>query len=172
MEGFWCGKQALVRSVDLKVLCNATLRTVSGWEHSSTKQLERVPRGSFGGATCKYTVSVSIIDRSRAVIDIYATSNQLVAFCLQKHCLTLFALGGTIILSNQRKLAMLQEKIDRINFLSRKSKTVGLTDAEKQEQQKLRQEYIAEWRLGMTQVLDNTYIMDEKGNKTKLTPKN
>ena len=67
---------------------------------------------------------------------------------------------------------MLQEKIDRINFLSRKSKTVGLTEAEKQEQQKLRQEYIAEWRLGMTQVLDNTYIMDEKGNKTKLTPKN
>ena len=67
---------------------------------------------------------------------------------------------------------MLQEKIDRINFLSRKSKTVGLTDAEKQEQQKLRQEYIAEWRLGMTQVLDNTYIMDEKGNKKKLTPKN
>ena len=66
---------------------------------------------------------------------------------------------------------MLQEKIDRINFLSRKSKTVGLTDAEKQEQQKLRQEYIAEWRLGMTQVLDNTYIMDEKGNKKKLTPK-
>ena len=68
MEGFWCGKQALVRSVDLKVLCNVTLRTVSGWEHSSTKQLERVPRGSFGGATCKYTVSVSIIDRSRAVL--------------------------------------------------------------------------------------------------------
>ncbi|MBR2985433.1 MAG: DUF896 domain-containing protein [Clostridia bacterium] len=67
---------------------------------------------------------------------------------------------------------MLQEKIDRINFLSRKSKTEGLTDAEKQEQQKLRQEYIAEWRLGMTQVLDNTYIMDEKGNKKKLTPKN
>ncbi|MBQ2914003.1 MAG: DUF896 domain-containing protein [Clostridia bacterium] len=67
---------------------------------------------------------------------------------------------------------MLQEKIDRINFLSRKAKTEGLTDAEKQEQQKLRQEYIAEWRLGMTQVLDNTYIMDEKGNKKKLTPKN
>ena len=67
---------------------------------------------------------------------------------------------------------MLQEKIERINYLSKKSKTVGLTDEEKQEQQKLRQEYIAEWRLGMTQVLDNTYIMDEKGNKKKLTPKN
>lgn len=67
---------------------------------------------------------------------------------------------------------MLQEKIDRINFLAKKAKTEGLTDAEKQEQQKLRQEYIAEWRLGMTQVLDNTYIMDDKGNKKKLTPKN
>lgn len=67
---------------------------------------------------------------------------------------------------------MLQEKIDRINFLSKKSKTVGLTEEEKLEQQTLRQEYIAEWRLGMTQVLDNTYIMDEKGNKKKLTPKN
>lgn len=67
---------------------------------------------------------------------------------------------------------MLQEKIDRINFLSKKAKTEGLTDAEKQEQQQLRKEYIAEWRLGMTQVLDNTYIMDEKGNKKKLTPKN
>ena len=66
---------------------------------------------------------------------------------------------------------MLQEKIERINYLSKKSKTVGLTDEEKQEQQKLRQEYIAEWRLGMTQVLDNTYIMDEKGNKKKLAPK-
>ena len=66
---------------------------------------------------------------------------------------------------------MLQEKIERINYLSKKSKTVGLTDEEKQDQQRLRQEYIAEWRLGMTQVLDNTYIMDEKGNKTKLTPK-
>ena len=81
MEGFWCGKQALVRSVDLKVLCNVTLRTVSGWEHSSTKQFERVPRGSFEVATCKYTVSASIIDRNRAVIDIYATSFTLVAFC-------------------------------------------------------------------------------------------
>lgn len=66
---------------------------------------------------------------------------------------------------------MLQEKIDRINFLSKKSKTTGLTEEEKLEQQKLRQEYIAEWRLGMTQVLDNTYIMDDKGNKKKLTPK-
>ncbi len=67
---------------------------------------------------------------------------------------------------------MLQEKVNRINFLAKKSKTQGLTDAEKQEQQKLRQEYLAEWRMGVVQVLDNTYIMDENGNKKKLKPKN
>ena len=59
-----------------------TLRTVSGWEHSSTKQIERVPRGSFGVATYKYTVPASIINRNRAVIAINATSFMLVAFCL------------------------------------------------------------------------------------------
>lgn len=66
---------------------------------------------------------------------------------------------------------MLQEKVNRINFLAKKSKTEGLTDAEKQEQQKLRQEYLAEWRMGVVQVLDNTYIMDENGVKRKLKPK-
>ena len=85
--------------------------------------------------------------------------------------LTLWYHSGTMGLSNARNSTMLQEKIDRINFLSKKSKTTGLTEEEKLEQQKLRQEYIAEWRLGMTQVLDNTYIMDDKGNKKKLTPK-
>ena len=34
------GKQEATRSVDTKVLCNVTLPTVSGWEHSSTTQLE------------------------------------------------------------------------------------------------------------------------------------
>ena len=67
---------------------------------------------------------------------------------------------------------MLQEKLDRINELAKKAKTPeGLTDEEKVEQQQLRAEYIAEWRLGVTQVLDNTYVMDEKGNKRKLEKK-
>ena len=66
---------------------------------------------------------------------------------------------------------MLQEKVNRINFLAKKSKTEGLTDAEKQEQQKLRQEYLAEWRMGVVQVLDYTYIMDENGVKRKLKQK-
>ena len=67
---------------------------------------------------------------------------------------------------------MLQEKLLRINELAKKSKTPeGLTDEEKAEQQQLRQEYLAEWRLGVTQVLDNTYVMDEQGNKRKLEKK-
>ena len=67
---------------------------------------------------------------------------------------------------------MLDDKIKRINELAKKGKTPeGLTEEEKQEQQRLRQEYIAEWRQGVVQVLDNTYIMDEKGNKRKLEKK-
>ena len=38
---------------------------------------------------------------------------------------------------------MTQEKIARINELAKKSKTTGLTDAEKAEQQTLRQEYLS-----------------------------
>ena len=67
---------------------------------------------------------------------------------------------------------MEQQKIDRINELARKSKTAeGLTVAEKAEQQQLRKEYIADWRLGVQQTLDNTYIVDEKGNERKLQKK-
>ena len=67
---------------------------------------------------------------------------------------------------------MLEEKIQRINELARKAKTPeGLTEEEKLEQRELRQEYIAEWRQGVVQVLDNTYVMDEKGNKRNLEPK-
>ncbi len=62
--------------------------------------------------------------------------------------------------------------IKRINELSRKSKTEGLSDKEKQEQAALRAQYIAEFRQGMMNTLDQVYIVDEKGNKKKLTPKN
>lgn len=66
---------------------------------------------------------------------------------------------------------MLDEKIQRINFLAKKAKAEGLTDEEKVEQRELRKEYIAEWRQGVVQVLDNTYVMDENGNKRKLEKK-
>lgn len=61
--------------------------------------------------------------------------------------------------------------IDRINFLANKAKTEGLTEEEKIEQQQLRKAYIASWRQGVQQTLDNTYIMDSQGNVTKLPKK-
>ena len=67
---------------------------------------------------------------------------------------------------------MLDEKIQRINFLAKKAKTPeGLTEEEKAEQKILRAEYIAEWRLGVMQTLDNTYVVDEQGNERKLKKK-
>lgn len=66
---------------------------------------------------------------------------------------------------------MLQQKIERINFLAAKSKSEGLTEAEKQEQKKLREEYLQEWRQGVVATLENTYIVDEQGNKRKLQRK-
>lgn len=65
---------------------------------------------------------------------------------------------------------MLQEKIERVNFLAKKAKTEGLTEEEKAEQAQLRGEYIAEWREGVIQTLENTYVVDENG-KRKLRKK-
>lgn len=66
---------------------------------------------------------------------------------------------------------MEQEKIDRINELSRKAKSVGLTSEETAERSMLRNEYLAAIRLNLTAQLENTYVVDEKGNKTKLKKK-
>ena len=67
---------------------------------------------------------------------------------------------------------MEKEKSDRINVLARKAKSdEGLTHDEAEEQHALRQEYLDEMRLTVMNVLDNTYIQDEKGNKTKLKKK-
>lgn len=65
---------------------------------------------------------------------------------------------------------MEQRKIDRINFLAKKSRTPdGLTEEERQEQAALRREYIDSFKRSLCMQLDNTYIVDEKGNKRKLT---
>ncbi len=63
----------------------------------------------------------------------------------------------------------IDEKILRINELSKKSKTVGLTESEQAEQKKLREEYVKSFRDSLKSTLDNTYIVDEAGNKTKVT---
>lgn len=67
---------------------------------------------------------------------------------------------------------MEQQKIDRINFLAKKSKTPeGLTQAEKAEQQALRQEYLAGFRRNLRAQMENIYLVDENGNEQKLEKK-
>ncbi len=66
---------------------------------------------------------------------------------------------------------MKQEHIDRINALARKAKTEGLTPEETEERDRLRKVYIADFRSSLEAHLENTYIVDAKGNKTKLQKK-
>ena len=61
-----------------------------------------------------------------------------------------------------------KEKIDRINELARLAKERELTPEELSERDALRKEYIAEWRRGAEQVLENTYIVTPDGKKRKL----
>ena len=56
------------------------------------------------------------------------------------------------------------KKIERINELARKKKTVGLTQAEQDEQLLLRQEYLEAFRGGMRNHIEGLKIVDEEGN--------
>ena len=58
--------------------------------------------------------------------------------------------------------------VDRINHLARKQREQGLTEEEKQEQAKLRREYVDSVVGNLRRSLDNTYVVDDKGNKTPL----
>ncbi|MDE6425170.1 MAG: DUF896 domain-containing protein [Ruminococcus sp.] len=62
---------------------------------------------------------------------------------------------------------MNQQKIDRINELARKSKSVGLTEEEKAEQTALRNEYRQSVVGNLRAELNNTYIMTPDGKKHK-----
>jgi 5-formyltetrahydrofolate cyclo-ligase len=63
---------------------------------------------------------------------------------------------------------MNETKIARINELARKSKTVGLTDAEKKEQASLRKEFIASVRMNLRTQLDQIDIQEADGSITNL----
>ena len=67
---------------------------------------------------------------------------------------------------------MEKEKIARINALAKKSKTVGLTEVEKAEQQTLRQEYLADVKASLRAQLNNTSIKEPDGTVHKLGKKN
>jgi uncharacterized protein YnzC (UPF0291/DUF896 family) len=66
---------------------------------------------------------------------------------------------------------MEQSRIERINGLARKAKSVGLTDEEKAERDVLRREYVDAVLGSLRGQLDNTWVVDEQGNKRKLTDK-
>ena len=66
---------------------------------------------------------------------------------------------------------MTDEKIQRINELAKKAKTIGLTAEESAERERLRKEYLAQFRKGFQQILDNTYVETPDGEKSKLQRK-
>ena len=59
-------------------------------------------------------------------------------------------------------------KLERINGLAKLAKERELTAEELAERDALRKEYIAEWRSGAEQVLENTFIVMPDGKKVKL----
>ncbi|MFZ7120959.1 MAG: DUF896 domain-containing protein [Eubacteriaceae bacterium] len=53
-----------------------------------------------------------------------------------------------------------KEKLDRINYLAKKKKGLGLTEIELEEQKKLREEYLKNFRKSFRKQLDNIEIVD------------
>ena len=67
-------------------------------------------------------------------------------------------------------MAIDEKLIARINELANKKKTMGLTAEESEEQQRLRQIYLKEFRQGFEQQLKSFKVVDEYGND--VTPSN
>lgn len=63
---------------------------------------------------------------------------------------------------------MEQQKMDRISELTRIARERELTAEEQEERQRLRQEYINEFRSNMKQILDNTTVERPDGTITSL----
>lgn len=66
---------------------------------------------------------------------------------------------------------MNQERLDRINYLYKKSQSEGLTDAEKEEQVTLRKEYVEAVRKNLRGTLETIKIQNPDGSITDLKEK-
>lgn len=66
---------------------------------------------------------------------------------------------------------MTDEKIQRINELARKSKGIGLSEAEKAEQARLRQEFLADIRRSVASQMDHIDIQEADGSITNVGEK-
>ena len=60
---------------------------------------------------------------------------------------------------------MEKSKIDRINALAKKAKSIGLTERETAERDALRKEYLTDMRASFKQQLDATYVQTADGAK-------
>lgn len=65
-------------------------------------------------------------------------------------------------------MGITEADIKRINELYHKSKAEGLTDEEKAEQKKLREDYVAAIRGNIRSQLENVKVVDENGNEIPL----
>lgn len=68
-------------------------------------------------------------------------------------------------------VTMEKKKIDRINELARKKKTVGLTDLEQAEQAALRREYLDGYRENLRAMLDGIIVQEKDGTRHPLKKK-
>lgn len=66
---------------------------------------------------------------------------------------------------------MEKEKIDRINFLAKKKKTEGLSEAEMEEQKALYEEYLEGYRRNLRSTLGSTVIERPDGTRERLGKK-
>ena len=58
-----------------------------------------------------------------------------------------------------------KERLDRINELAKKDRSVGLTPEEKIERQKLREAYLKDFRAGLRDQIEHTQVFDKKGHE-------
>lgn len=65
-------------------------------------------------------------------------------------------------------MGITENDIKRINELYHKSKAEGLSDEEKAEQKKLREDYVAAIKGNIRSQLENIKVVDENGNEVDL----
>ena len=64
----------------------------------------------------------------------------------------------------EEKICYQPDKIKRINELSKKSKTTGLSIEEAKEQTQLRKEYLETFRSSMRDTIEHVKVLDPEGN--------
>ena len=70
-----------------------------------------------------------------------------------------------------KRRIFVDKRLERINELAKKSREVGLTEAEKAEQKKLREEYVKGFRASLISQLNNVTIQEPDGTEIHLRDK-